>query len=280
MKIIHRLSFNKNDELEASLSQLGYELKISPLPGPKKNHLTHCNIDEKDKNWPVIKNKIQGYEVLDYRLMEYEKKDYEEAQWFSLSVSESAYPQPQNPQEYRKATYDLTHYCTNVSCHIGAKQNKPFKLNSDIKNISFMVLGLHWVPDAIFCRPEAKRTFEEEGITGIEFTHPVLDKSSKEIHNLWQVEVKVTLPPGYISPAVKQHFCSACGRVKYSIPQDQPLTFKKSVFENSIDFAHSAEWFGTGGMSFKITLVSRKVYELVNSLKWKGMMFRPIILTD
>lgn len=297
MKIIHRLSFNRNQEIENYLRGVGIKLEITES---KHVHFVQCYIDDNDKNWSEIKEKIKNTNIWDLEYLKYSKEDFDKSKWFQVSVSESAYPQPEDNFGFREATYDLLDYCP--SCGMGCIQDKPFRLKSDIKTTSYNLLGLHGIFDAIFIRPEAKKIFERNNITGVTYSHPVFDKSGNPIKNLYQLEIKTILSKGYIVTENEQVTCKInneeyertlrntgitppptpgktfCGRIKYLYPRTHMMTFDKKIFDNDPDIVKSYEWFGSGFSSRRQNLVSKKVYDLITSLKWKRIEFLPIEL--
>ena len=295
MKIIHRLSFNKNEEIESYLNGIGIKLEITES---KLARLVQCYIDDSDGRWFEIQNKIKNKDISHIEGLEYSKEDFDNSSWFQINVSESVYPQPEGNLGYREATYNLEKYCP--SCGIGLIQNKPFRLKADIKTKNYKLLGLHWAFDAIFIRPEAKEMFEKNSISGVTYSHPLLDKSEKPISNLYQLEIKTILPKGYIPTEDEQVTCKLnneeyertlkntglvpkqgntfCYRIKFLYPRTHMMTFDKKIFNNVPDFVKTNEWFGSGFSSVQVNLVSEKVYNLVTSMKWRGIVFKPIEL--
>jgi hypothetical protein len=65
-----------------------------------------------------------------------------------------------------------------------------------------------------------------------------------------------------------------CGKVKYHVPDS--LAIITTNLANAPDLVQTAEWFGSGGLSFRLTLASERFVKLVQERKWKGLLFRSV----
>jgi hypothetical protein len=65
-----------------------------------------------------------------------------------------------------------------------------------------------------------------------------------------------------------------CGRVKYHPPTS--LAIIPNSLDNAPDLCQSAEWIGSGGEAFRLTLVSERFVALIRERKWKGLGFSEV----
>ena len=220
--------------------------------------------------------------------------------WYHIRTGQFGYPQPEGDFGYLELTYEPNVGCP--TCHIGIRQNNPFRFRSEPKAKNSQFLGLNWVFDQIFVREPVKTEFEENGITGISFSRPIFHKSEKELETIYQLHVDTILPKALISenltterceyptdkkmlkflktmdsPLVKGPFC---GELKFNFPQGQKMTFDIDAFENLPDFVRTNEWFGSGGSANRPILISEKVKNLIELNKWRGAFLDQIELKN
>lgn len=62
-----------------------------------------------------------------------------------------------------------------------------------------------------------------------------------------------------------------CGRVKFHPPTALALNTDK--LKDAPDLFQTAEWFGSGGSAFRLTLASERFVDLVRERRWKGLVF-------
>lgn len=67
-----------------------------------------------------------------------------------------------------------------------------------------------------------------------------------------------------------------CGSVKHHPPHVVALT---RTLTSNADLVQSAEWFGSGGVSFSLTLASKRFVHLVRAERWRGLGFEPVLTT-
>jgi len=63
-----------------------------------------------------------------------------------------------------------------------------------------------------------------------------------------------------------------CGRIKFHPPTALVLTPEK--LEDAPDLFQTAEWFGSGGSAYRLTLASERFVNLVRERRWKGLVFQ------
>lgn len=116
--------------------------------------------------------------------------------WYHIMTGQFGYPQPKDDFGYLELTYESNIGCP--ICHIGIKQNNPFRFRSEPKARNSQFLGLNWVFDQIFVREPVKSEFEKSGITGVTFSRPIFHKSKKELEYIYQLHVDTILPKSLI----------------------------------------------------------------------------------
>jgi hypothetical protein len=63
-----------------------------------------------------------------------------------------------------------------------------------------------------------------------------------------------------------------CGRVKFHPPTT--LALITDNLRDAPDLFQTAEWFGSGGSAFRLTLASERFVNLVQERRWKGLVFQ------
>ena len=241
-----------------------------------------------------MKEAVKDFDIWPQIGTTYDKEDINNANWFEAGAGSYQYPQPEDDFAYLKATYNLDNYCS--TCGIGNIQNAPFRLQSEPKQFNNQFWGLHWVFDAIFLRQEAKNILEKENISAVSFSKPLLHRKKTEVQSLFQLHVDTILEKGFnsyntqiitckymneedvnVGPAAQNSIDDPfCGRVKYNIPERGGITFDKKIFDDMPDIAKSNEWFGSGALAFQLIFFSKKVKDIIEKNKFKGIYFTPI----
>jgi hypothetical protein len=62
-----------------------------------------------------------------------------------------------------------------------------------------------------------------------------------------------------------------CGRVKFHPPT--ALALITNNLKDAPDLSQTAEWFGSGGSAFRLTVASERFVNLVRERRWKGLVF-------
>jgi len=293
MRIQHRyLSFEKNPKLLRLLDQLSipYNTKEKNLDKDVSYYILEFFLYEDNPRFKKMREELEEFGIDPQVGTVFDKADIAQANWFHVVVGEYQYPQPEDG--YLRATFNLDSYCNN--CGIGKLQNAPFQLKTKPKQPNNQFWGLHWEHDAVFVRAVAKRILEAENIGGISFSKPVLHKQNAEIEDIWQMHIGTELGRGIDDYNLVKEICEYdsheepismgdpklihyCGKVKYNFPHRGGLTFEGSVFEGKPAIVRSHEWFGSGGMAMQLTLVSKRIKEVVEKNKLKGLKFVPIV---
>lgn len=300
MEVRHRiLQFNnspKYEQLRKELDKLGaaYKIEILGSIGGEQSRSIEFTVSEDDPLFPVISEPIEMYDFYTQTGVYYSQQGIEAAEWVYATVGEYQYPQPED--EYREATYDTSDYC--ACCGMGGVQVRPFRLKRDFKQKSSRFLGLHWVHDEVFVRPEVKAIFEKENISGVEFSHPVHFKSSEDIEGVYQITIQTIAEPGLVTEGLSTVTCMVnneesyvegvgrvknrlgdypyCGRVKYHFPRTDAIKFRRDSLADLPDIAKSHEYFGSGAAANRLILMRSRVVKLVKEYKLRGLKFIPI----
>jgi len=293
MELRHRiLEYNnspKFDLLRSELLKLGCEFKFN-------DNSTHSWIEYLFSNnahvAPRLKDFAASNDIRIQSALYYEEEEILNAEWVMAEVGEFQYPQPE--KNFMESTYDLHDYCKR--CGQGAKQNKPFRLKKDFTQKNTKFLGLHWVFEEIFIRPEIKRIFDSSGISGITYLDVIHQKTDQRIENVLQMNIPVIETKGLITDSLFSVTCKPnneegwgkrfdrlglpyCRRVKYHYPLTLPIEFKASVLKDQPDFIKSNEYFGSMAGADHLILARNKVVRLVKEKGLRGLGFhRPVHL--
>lgn len=219
----------------------------------------------------------------------YEEDEIINSDWVIATVGEFQYPQP---LDYIEITYNTDKYCHR--CGQGAIQDQPFRLKKDFVQKQARFLGLHWVFDEIFVRPEIKRIFDNNGISGVEYIDVIHYKTDTPFPNVYQMKITNITPPGLITDDLFTVTCKPqneesyikglgqridkpgppfCGRIKYHYPLTQPIKFKIDALVDMPDFVKSYECYGSGIAAPRFILARTKVVRLVKELGLRGIGF-------
>jgi len=218
------------------------------------------------------------------------------SQWFHLSTGQFGYPQPEKDLGYLAQTYNMANACP--TCHIGLRQVNEFRFKSEPKAQHSQFIGLNWVFDQIFIRQPVEEIFIKEGVTGISFSTPLINKTSKPLETVKQLHVDTILSNAVNIDDLQSEICEYpkdkssakfltaigsslvkgpfCGQKKFNFPQGKSFKFKRGSFSNQPDFVRISEWFGSGGNASRPIFVSHKVYNIIERSKWRGAFLEPV----
>ena len=212
-----------------------------------------------------------------------------------LARGSRSYPQPQD-----LGHLDIVYRDVCPRCSVHGPQISPFRIKRSVKMIESTFLQLNWVFDAFFASPIIAENIIHAGITGISRGAVVDHLSNEEFADRAQLIVSatracidvsqlgtVTCRPNNeedakllaqnsdlarsIVGARNRSKAPFCGRVKYKVPTS--LTLLPGSLSDAPDIFQTAEWFGSGGLAFRLTLASSRFVEFVRERGWKGMEF-------
>lgn len=219
--------------------------------------------------------------------------------WFLITTRSIGYPQPESNFAYITKTYDTSNACK--TCNIGLTQKDEFRFAKEPHAKNNQFLGLNWVFDQVFVRQLVKDVFEQENVSGIDFSRPVLHKTSLPMDGIYQLRVNNLLTSGLLTENLNPEICELpknpeslkfltaiksklvegpfCGQLKYNLPQDDNcLKIKSVALDGKPDFVRLGYSFGSGGNAQKPILVSERVKQLIDREKWRGVFLQPIEL--
>lgn len=299
MRISHRyLTFDRDKKLILLLDKLHI-----PFTEEEKSFgegVSYYGLEfflyEDDPGFQDKLKQIDKFDILSQVGTEFTKKEEDSADWFMISTGYFGYPQPEN--KYFDLTYSKKNVC--LLCTIGKKQVNPFRFRSEPKAKHSQFLGLNWIFDEIFVRDKVVETFDKENVTGIRYSSPVFNKTNAPLETIKQLHVDIVLEPGLITDNLNFEICQKptdkavlafykknnpdyldkkfCGQKKYNFPMRGAMTLKKELFINKPDFVRTYEWFGSGGVSSRPILISKRVREIIFKEKLRGAFLRPIFL--
>jgi hypothetical protein len=262
MQIIHKVTFEGTKAAE--FRELGVNMvRISP-ESPLINML-QFTMAEDDSRWKKTHSIIKKLGALDFAETRFTPYEFDRAQFLAVLPSwHHGYPQPEEDFQYKKTTYDLSHYCS--ACQIGARQVAPFQMKRPPIWGEKSVLQLNWVFDEYFVKPETwKRVFERFGIK----CRPVLQHpSGQEMETVVQLDISERaelLMESY--PRVQ---CQRCGTRSYLHVNGffpSPAATGQHLFK-------SLQWFGDGSVPVQAVVVSQPLYRAIQDAKIRGLEFQ------
>jgi len=216
--------------------------------------------------------------------------------WYRIDTGQFGYPQPED--RYLEETYDLSTACR--TCGIGKKLRNPFRFSSEPKAKHSQFIGLNWVLDEVFVRDVVKTVFEDRGVTGVEFVRPLRHKTREPLETIYHMRVGTVLPAALQPQKLRRETCEMahdpdmvqfltanrsglvkgpfCGATKFNYPRtdEEAIVMPVSVLMSAPDFVRMHEWFGSGGSAGQPILISQRVKDIIDGMKWRGLTFSPI----
>ena len=290
MRIQHRyLTFEKNVQLTKLLDTLAvrYKEQEKSYGEGVQSYFLEFFLYEDNPRFAELKKAVQAFYIKPQVGTLYDKADEAQAKWFIASTGEYQYPQPED--SYMEATFDLSQYCS--SCGIGKVQNAPYRLKSEPKQQNRQFWGLHWEYEPVFVRTDAKNILEREKIQGVKFSQPVLHRNDIPIQDFYQLHIDTTLNPGFNPYNTNRITCkinneencnlnsdiNCCGRIKFHHPRRGGYLFEPTTFHANHDIAMSHEYFGSGASANRLVIVSKRLKEIIDKHRLKGLGFVPIV---
>lgn len=306
MQLRHRVVEFSGSEaygaLQAELDGLGARYRISHMG--TVHGIKHWSLEwilfETEPLYPRFAELVNKLGLWDQVGVYYTPQEIAQAEWLYAMAGEYQYPQPENT--YLEATFDLSDYCPH--CGMGARQNNPFRLRSDFCQKSAF-LGLHWEHDALFIRPEV-RAGVESWVSDISFQRPIQHRTGRPIDSVDQLVIPLMSGPGLVTDDLQTVTCVQhneegyvqrtegkafgisgdlasypfCGRVKYHYPTTTQVTFSRASLAAAPDIVTSLEYFGSGAAAHRLILVSRRLVDVIQQNRWRGLRLTPIRLLD
>lgn len=136
MKIVHQISFNDTEDGPRCrfLREQRIAVAFTSLPAPPTctdpKGLVTVSVEEADPAWPLLRDRIEDWRVVDSVTTLFTDEDRAGARYFSLEPEwQHGYPMPDSDHDWLEATYDCTARCR--TCGAGAVQKAPFRLTGE-----------------------------------------------------------------------------------------------------------------------------------------------------
>lgn len=263
MKVVHHVSFNKKREAKGVLSELGVPMKEGAI-------LCTLDIEEGHELWPEVNKIISEYNLSDLTTTKFTSGELSGALWLVMRCDIWGYPMPDSNFGYLTESYDLSDY--HEASGMGALQVRDFRMKPKIAEKRKDIFQLNWVPDVFFCNIDVwKNVFMPFGIK----CRSVINHASGELFD----SIVQLVPQGIQSFNIDETKAShekIDGRVKYHAITNgyyPSLAKPKDVTESLFV---SEEYWGSGGLAYKATVISDKLYEKIKKHKVKGVRFIPV----
>jgi len=264
MQTIHRVSFNRDEDVKHRFKNLGIKLKVGDI-------LVVFEVTETDPNWPVIEAIIKEYDLLDFVRTEFTKGELEASDLLKMNPGWiSGYPMPDMDFGYLQITYDLTGYCP--KCGIGFRQKAPFRMRGEPKWGKHHVLMLNWVFDEYFVHQEVwERVFRKYDVECM----PVLQhKTGQPLETVVQLKINTCATAPLKMEGAVYETCPICHRTKF-LPHRRGY-FPLFTAMQKADIFKTREHFGSGASAHHAVIVSSRVFREITSYKLKGVQFAPL----
>ncbi|WP_020614476.1 hypothetical protein [Sediminispirochaeta bajacaliforniensis] len=264
MNIIHRISFRTDSPAAKFFEAEGFKIKPGIING--------YDIGENDPKWPRIQEAVTRYEIMDFQYKtDFTKKEIDGAEFLVLSPKTLfEYPQPSDDFGYKETTYKPGVGCR--KCSVGLEQQKPFSIKKAPKWGKRNILQLNWVFGEYFVSKELKEKLEGK-IPGVHFLEVLKYPKGMPLDDIFQMVVEKRVALALPENAAFQ-ICDVCKGKKY-VPGILARGFQPAPVEKDFAIAQSQEFFGDGGTAFRITIVSKAVYQLLLEVGIKGVDFIP-----
>jgi hypothetical protein len=262
MKNKHFVFFDNNskDKMEA----LRRRLVACGMPESADDREMFCfSVTDDQANWPCLMQVFADYPL--YTAITdsiFTSEELLRAEWMAARANwVSEFPQPSN--DFEDWTYDQTQMCP--KCHTGKRQDRPFRMNAEVKWKRRYVKQLYWAWDALFVRPDIWRAvFEPLGIR----CWPVLKKRTDQVlESVVQLRIEHVLPgPLRYLDRYPHEDCPVCGVRRYDPIRAgyfPPLSVSPPA---GVHLAFTQEWFGSGIESYPYILFSHELYTRLLSL--------------
>lgn len=272
MEIVHRIGFNKTDQMDEVLKRLDIQFKTSPLPAG--SYVITFDIRESDPRWGELSKLFHDRKPFDMFETVFSNDEIMEAQWLRLKpIFERGYPQPENT--WKERTYE--HLCS--ACGLAYGQKVPYRLKKEPHMGKNNFLSLYWAY-TLFCTSRVLDRFRTSGLRGFDTWVPLVGRDKAPSQVVTQLLFPLTSKPGLAEDDKQQpEICSACGLTKYRYHNRGYMHYQEEALQNQTDFQLTHEWFGSGRHGgFREMLISNQVAHLILEQGWKGVHLKPLKL--
>lgn len=277
MKIVHQISFNDTEDGPRCrfLREQRIAVAFTSLPAPPTctdpTGLVTVSVEEADPAWPLLRDRIEDWRVVDSVTTLFTDEDRAGARYFSLEPEwQHGYPMPDSDHDWLYATYDCTARCR--TCGAGAVQKAPFRLTGEPRWGRRGVLQMHWVSDEFFVTPAVySEVFRP---LGIEAREVIENRSGMALKTALQLRFDSIAPFPLQMDRSTGTRCPACGGVRFD-PHRRGW-FPAPAGSIDAPSAKTMELFGSGCASWRAILVNRVIYEACVAAGVRGVSFWPV----
>jgi hypothetical protein len=264
MKIVHRIAWGRSEaRLTQAMQDAGVEIDLG-------DHVHVAIVSEDDPKWPAVAQIADGGIHLTWTT--FTEQELEQCDYVVLRSNwHNGYPEPSDDFGYLERTYDLSNYCE--ACGAGARQKAPFRLHKPPKWGRRGIFELNWVFEEHFVRPDLWETVFKP--LGIGCREVVLNKSGATIDTVVQLDVQQVVELDMNDPRlnVTVDGCNRCKRPRYHYTERgyEP----RPVRPPGAHAFKSAQYFGAGHQSNRLTYVSRELFKKLAGLR--GIEFKACV---
>ena len=269
MKIVHRVTFKKEDNVDDRLVALGIKYKKTPI---FERYIITFEIDEADIRWSQVEELIQDKNALDIYDTFFTNEELLNGEWLRLEPTfEYGYPQPEgtwikNPPNY-------AYKC--LSCGV-FQQKSSFIIQKEPELGKNDFMSLHWT-HAFFCTPRVFDALARNEIKGYEIWDVLLSETKLPSKQVSQLFVPIITKPG-LADQLSAVVCEICGEKKYNVHKKGIMNFQRSALSPNIDTIQTYEWFGHGHNAFREILVSNRLAKVILKNDWQGVRLKLVEL--
>ena len=209
--------------------------------------------------------------------------------WFAIhALGHHGYPQPED--DWLTECFDET--C--IRCGRRGSQSAPLRIRKS-KAAHSHVVQLNWLFDVFLASPPVLAVISGASLSGIESRPLVFHSTSAAVEERVQLTVQTVLECVETSalPTVTCHANNEesafenfggpkrysasdpyCGRIKFHPPTS--IALRAAALADAPDMFLSQEWFGSGGIAFRLTICSERLVDAFTAAHIRGVGFKQV----
>ncbi len=270
MNILHRVSLNaaSYDQPVEKLRELQVEFEVTPLTA--SHGIVTFEVCESDVIWSELGPLIAEWGASDIARTEFSRSELDSADHLVLQTRWiNGYPMPDDDNGYLDVSFGGSG-CK--LCGGGRVQNAPFRLRNDPKWGRRILMGINWIPDAMFVPPHIfESVFKQFGARA----EAVLRHNTGScLTSVVQLDIP-RLQTDSLALEEPSNTCKVCGLGRY---RHQSLGFFPPLndSESKPDIFLTHETFGEGAVSWNEVIVSQAVYRAMRKYNANAAFFHPL----
>ncbi len=266
MRHVQRISLRMTPEQRRQVEDLGFKVPPGYLLG-SDTPLVTFDAAEDHPNWPTLCGFMKQWSIAPFsEWTEFTPREIESARWLTLHAWNNGFPQPQDVDEYRRVTFDLTRACS--TCAFGDIQKAPFRLKGEPKWNRRGIMTTFWTHEEFFVPPAVWETvFKPFDIE----CRPVANAKGTLLKTVVQLVVEEEVD--IVTTSLKPLPCASCHRTHYEWPVRGP--FPAMVQEPTGAMARSRQGFGTG-YPYRAVFISQELARAFKAHNLRGATFVPV----